>query len=732
MDEQKYVEIESNVEQDEVRLSERLYDEYYSTQSTWEEQAVLDRDFYNGNQWTEKAKKELKRLRQFPIVVNVIKPSVEQAKALLTTNKPRFNSTGREDSDTKTGKIFSDLLTYIWDISYGNSQLKKCVEDYYVEGRGIGLAYYDPKADFGKGEIYWRSINPKDIYPDPNSKDMYWRDAAHILIADILTEEQAKKEYGDLDFKTIKQYDGSIHKASTRVSSTNQNLIDEFDDKFHKKYLRIDRYTKVKEIEAHAIDTDGKEHVMNPQQFQEWVNEPVAIVTTVKSQNIFLSNKAEEILSMVKEIGSNVFHYMQQIDPNTGQPGQPIPMAGAETGAQGEIPDSTTMVEEMIIANLIQEGIIVVENIELIKVFRVLSLGGHEIYKGKMPISEYPLFVLPNHWNRNPYSMSDVRFVRPLQEYVNKIRSLIIAHTSNSVNVKWWIPRGSQNKKELEEGFNRAGTYIGEYDAELGAPTQAGPTPLPNELYSNEERARGDIQEALGIYPMMQGDTGNAPATYKGTMALDEFGQRRIKSKKDDIENALNHFAKVIVEMIQAYYTEYKVVRLIRPDATVTTTEINLPMYDDNSALVKDRINDVTIGQYDVVIVSGSMLPSNRWAQFEYYVEMYKMGLIDQVEVLKKTEIVDTEGVLQRFSEMNALKQQVEQLTQELEKVQGDNQTLTREGVHLRQKVEVEKFAANLKTQGNKAQMATQLFGARLDDELRKTKEQNKQEKANG
>jgi len=725
MEEQNFILDNKKEEIDEVNLNEELYNEYYSSQSEWEKQATLDRDFYNGNQWTEKAKKELQKLKQFPIVINVIKPTVEQAKALLTTNKPRFSSTGREDSDTKTGKVFSDLLTYIWDISYGGVQLKKCVEDYYVEGRGIGLAYYNPQADFGKGEIFWKSINPKDVYPDPNSKDIFWRDAANVVIADVLTKEQAEKEYNNIDFSTLQQDDGARH-SSYRSSITNQNIIDEVNDQYHKKYLRIDRYTKIQEIEAHAIDTNGKEHVMDEREFQEWVNQPVAIVTTIQSQNILLEEKAKELLSLTQQLKSNVFHYVQLVDPNTGQPGQPQPVAGAEQGSQGEIPNSTTEVKELIIANLISEGIIVVENVKIDKIYRVLSLGKKLIYKGIMPLSEYPFFILPNHWNRNPYPMSDVRHVRPLQEYINKIRSLIVAHTSNSVNTKWWLPRGSINRKDLEEGMNRAGTYIGEYDAELGVPVQASPSPLPNELYHNEEKARADIQEILGIYPLMQGDNSNAPATYKGTMALDEFGQRRIKSKKDDIESALNHFCKVIIEMIQAYYTEYKAVRLIQPDSSVITTQINMPIFDDYSNMIKGRLNDVTIGKYDVVVVSGSMLPSNRWAQFEYYVEMFKMGLIDQVEVLKKTEIVDTEGVLQRFSEINTLKQQVEQLTQQLKQISGDKQTTDRENLHLKQKTEVEKFKSSLKNSQNRAELATQLYSSRLSDELNNSKQQNK------
>jgi hypothetical protein len=48
-----------------------------------------------------------------------------------------------------------------------------------------------------------------------------------------------------------------------------------------------------------------------------------------------------------------------------------------------------------------------------------------------------------------------------------------------------------------------------------------------------------------------------------------------------------------------------------------------------------EKINDITVGKYDIIVVSGSTLPSNRWARFEYYMELYKSGLIDQTEVLK-------------------------------------------------------------------------------------------------
>jgi len=96
--------------------------------------------------------------------------------------------------------------------------------------------------------------------------------------------------------------------------------------------------------------------------------------------------------------------------------------------------------------------------------------------------------------------------------------------------------------------------------------------------------------------------------------------------------------------------------------------------------------------------------------------DMYKMGLIDQVEVLKKSELVDVDGVLERSGQMKQLMQQVQMLQQELKKVKGDLQTAQREEVHAKKRLEVEKFSGELDKVSNRADMATTLYKARLND----------------
>ena len=112
--------------------------------SDWASQAMEDDEFRNNSQWTSKQVTVLKNRAQSPIVDNVVHPAVEQAKALLTANKPKFQSTGRDDSDTKVGRVFSDIMSYIWDISNGNNELKQVIDDYYVKGNGGYDGIYRP------------------------------------------------------------------------------------------------------------------------------------------------------------------------------------------------------------------------------------------------------------------------------------------------------------------------------------------------------------------------------------------------------------------------------------------------------------------------------------------------------------------------------------------------------------------------------------------------------------
>jgi len=716
----------------EVEKSEELLDDYQEHRQLWASQALEDDEFRNNSQWTNAQQNVLKERAQSPIVDNVIHPAVEQAKALLTANKPKFQSTGRDDSDTKIGRIFSDVMSYIWDTSNGNTELKQCIDDYYVKGMGAMQAYVDPMKDFGRGEVCIKSIDPLDLYIDPSSRDPFCRDASNMIVARLFTETQIKTMYPSVN-KPIGKDKGTLldqmtpsaderYPGSSREGNEDQAVGPITDDVQNiRTYEVIDRYEKVKLPFWHCLDTtSGNEYIHSEEDYKEFLMQPAVIVEN-QGQVQYETDKYEvQSLMQMHEQTGGVFHMMMDM-----QTGQPSVMAGPEH--EEAIPGSETKLTIVSFEELLAEGILICNNVLVDRIKRCLSIGRVLIAMHIMDIEDYPIVTMMNRHNRNPYPMSDVRFVKPIQEYINKITSLIIAHASSSTNTKLLIPRGSMNRKQLEEEWSRAGTGVIEFDPELGQPVVAGPVPLPNELYKNREDAKQSIYHILGIHPLQHGDPGSAPSTYKGTVAIDEYSQRRIKSKLDDIESALNQMGRIIVSLIQQTYTDEKIIRVMKPDGTERETTINSPIYDDLTNEILGRVNDITIGQYDLVVVSGGTLPSNRWARFDYYMSLYEKGIIDQQEVLEQTEVADTESVLKRTSMLQQLQAQVQQQEEKIKELEGDLQTAQRESASDRKRVEVEKFKTKLNKSANRTEQATNMFEMRLNDELGRVKEETRE-----
>jgi len=709
----------------EVKISEEKLAEYSSVRNKWARQATEDNEFRNGIQWTKEQVDSLRKRAQEPLVVNVIYPAVEQAKAMLTANSPRFQSTGREGSDVKTGQTFSDLMSWVWENSKGNTELKEVVDDYYVKGMGCMMAYHDPQADFGKGDVFIKAIDPLDVYICPSSQDAYSRDASNIMVARLYSEMQLISMYPDLT-EVIKS--ATTTSVAPQTESVRHGLEDQIVSKEDINAQRIygtpderqleviERFSKIRVPHYRIFDPQlNDEKILTQDEYIAYASKPAYKIYNQEQQRVITDdNEILKYEDIEKEFG-DTFHLM--INPVTQEQ---VMMQGEETPAA--VPNSTTVLERVTFAQLIETGDILLNEIEITRIKHVVSVGGKLLYIDILPIEDYPLITFMNNHNRNPYPISDVRMVKGLQSYINKIRSLIVAHASSSTNVKLLIPRGSMNKRQLEEEWGRAGTAVIEFDPELGQPVVAGPIPLPNELYKNEADAKADIERILGIYALMQGDPSSMPQTYKGTLAIDEYGQRRIKSKRDDIEEGINQVAKVVVGFIQATYTTMKVMRLLQPNHKPKEVKINEPVYDQISGQFLGKLNDITVGKYDVLVVSGSTLPSNRYARFEYYMDLYKNGIIDQLEVLKQTDVANVEDVLNRNSKMQKLMSQVQGQDKQIKDLQGDLQTARRELVHARQRVEVEKYKANLNQSSNRADMASKLYAARTEDELKKVK----------
>ena len=146
----------------------------------------------------------------------------------------------------------------------------------------------------------------------------------------------------------------------------------------------------------------------------------------------------------------------------------------------------------------------------------------------------------------------------------------------------------------------------------------------------------------------------------------------------------------------QKHYDFRKTFRITQPNNDISEYTINKRLYDDKSQQIIAIENDTTIGQFDVRVIGNSTMPSNKWGEWQVYMEAYQAGLIDKVEALKKTEIFDKEGVLSRNDIIMQLQQQLQSAQEQVKDLSGDLQTARRETVHSRQAIEVEKTKTRL------------------------------------
>tara|TARA_R100000700_G_C3177179_1_gene152248 strand:+ start:468 stop:2666 length:2199 start_codon:yes stop_codon:yes gene_type:complete len=692
-----------------VNETQHLYRIYSTKRDKWAQHAKEDMEFRLGRQWTKEQEQTLVERGQSPVTVNRIHPAVEAAKSMITANRPSFRVAPREDSDNKVAQVISALLAYMYDISDGRTVVRSAVDDYYVTGLGLIQVYQDPTKDMGKGEVCMKDISPLDVYIDPNSRDRYFDDAENIIVSRLFTKDQAKKlypMYSDAIDNATSDIDFNAPETGRTTDNYAAHFPEDVDRVTEQDYIRgYERYSKVKVPKFRIFEAfSGKEDLLDEDKFKMYM-----------AQEAYLLNGQKVILDERQALQIKAqLEYEQE---------QQQAMAAMQVAEQGGDPNTVTSqelpavpIEKVTFADLASMKMIEVVKVNVERVKMCVIMGDAYLYKRILPSENYPIIPMMNIHTRTPYPTSDVRMVKGVQQYINKTRSLIIAHATTSTNTKILVPEGSVDMAEFEQKWAQPGVAI-PYDPTDGAPMPVQPTPLPNELYHNEATAKADIDHQLGLYEMMMGNSAVAPQTYKATISLDEFGQRKIKSKLADVEAALTRVAQVAIPMMQQLYTAQKVFRVIQPNNSLSEYVINRRLVDDKTGEI-EIFNNIAVGKYDVIYISGSTLPSNRYAELEFYMDAYAKGLIDRQEVLKKTEVFDMEGVMQRTDEIGKLQSALQQAEEVIKQLKGDLQTRDREAVNLKKRVEVEKFKSQIDGVSNKAKAAETLFEKRLDDNL--------------
>ena len=683
-------------------VNKELWDRANSThRRKWQFTSQKGFDFYLDEQLTKDESDSLKESGMPNFTINRVLPIIEIMKYFVTAQNPRWKAVGVTGDDADIAQMHSDISEYCWYLSNGKSLYSQIILDSLTKGVGYFLVDIDQDADMGKGEVVFKRIEPYDVFVDPMSRDFLFRDAGFITIRKNVSRTQLKNLFPEFARKIQKAGPGSgsgvTETLSLRDREESKNIqiedislgigpdgADEDIIAYYETYEKIKKpyinaYIKsppddveMREIQK-SIDVEIQEFAAEMQvQLEE---KKMQIQQALQAGEIIPDRAQLELEKAEKDTAEAIERQQQLLQSQAEELRSKI--------EQTIIPeeDFKELMKQPEFADKVVDSVKFYEN----RIKLCCSVGDDTfLYEYELPITEYPIVPIPYLYSGTPYPMSAVMPLIGKQQEINKAHQIMIHNANLASNLRWLYEEGSVDEEEWERYSSSPGALL-KYRQGFNPPTPVMPAAINNAFYTITQEGKSDSEYISGVPSAMMGFTQEQPETYRGLLANDEFGTRRLKAWMGSIvEPALEHLGKCFQMVSQNHYTIDKVFRLIQPEAgqkeggQEKEVRVNIPIYNDYGKAI-GKWHDYAAGKFDIRIVAGATMPLNRWALLEEYFRWFQAGLIDDIAMIGETDIRNKERIIERKSLYSQLQSQLQQMQEAVKDKDGTIETLTRQ-----------------------------------------------------
>ena len=691
-----------------AETNKQLWDKANSShRQRWQVLSQKGYDFYLNEQLTKEETDSLNEAGMPTFTINRVTPIIEIMKYFVTANNPRWKAVGATGDDVDVAQVHSDIADYCWYYSNGKSIYSQVVLDSLTKGIGYFMVDVDRDADRGMGEVEFKKIDPYDVYVDPASRDFLFRDANFISVRKNVSKTQLMNLFPEFANKMKKVSGGAdstnySQRPSTDVQSIqpeditmgitiegeDDDIIPYYETYSKKKHAYRNVFIKVlpSPIEMQQIRENVDEQMAEFQQ-------EVQVQLKEKSLSIQQSLEAGEIIPERAEI---------EIDRASKMTQQAIEEKKVQLLSEAQ--DSATIIDQQIMTDedfqvLEKGGEMKDQIIEAIKFYEnrvhLTCTVGDDVflYDRVLPVSEYPIVPIPYMYTGTPYAMSAVAPLIGKQQEINKAHQIMLHNANLASNLRWMYEEGSVPEEEWEQYSSSPGALL-KYRQGFTPPTPVLPAPINNAFYTITQEGKGDAEYIAGVPSAMMGFTQEQSETYRGLLANDEFGTRRLKAWMGSVvEPALEHLGRCFQMMAQHHYSVEKVFRIVQPEAGQQPDEerdvrINIPIYNDYGKAIS-VYKDYASARFDIRIIAGATMPINRWALLEEYFRWFQSGLIDDIAMIGETDIRNKKQIIERKSMYSQLQGQVSSMEEAIKDKDGTIETLERQLVQAGIKMKV-------------------------------------------
>ena len=280
------------------------------------------------------------------------------------------------------------------------------------------------------------------------------------------------------------------------------------------------------------------------------------------------------------------------------------------------------------------------------------------------------------YWRRGrPFGM--VRNLISPQEQLNKISSQELHIVNTTANSGWIVETGSlqgMTADDLEEHGAETGLVL-EYNRGSSPPAKIPPNQIPTGLDRLGQKAAANIKTISGISDAMLG-TDSPEVSGVAIQQKQNRGVLMIQVPLDNLQKTRQYLAEHVLRMVQQYYTEE---RLIQITDESDPMKPEMPIVVNQVTPEGDIINDLTLGEYKVVV--GTMPARDNYdeVQFAEAIQLRQVGvpvpddlIVDYSHLAKKGEVAKRIRIMQGMEPPSEEQAQIQafQAQAEIQKIQ--------------------------------------------------------------
>jgi|TARA_R100000084_G_scaffold109433_1_gene76678 hypothetical protein len=267
------------------------------------------------------------------------------------------------------------------------------------------------------------------------------------------------------------------------------------------------------------------------------------------------------------------------------------------------------------------------------------------------PYDHFTLVPYFPFWRRGrPFGM--VRNLISPQEQLNKISSQELHIVNTTANSGWIVEAGSlsgMDADDLEEHGAETGLVL-EFNRGFNPPAKIPPNQIPTGLDRISQKAAINIKQISGISDSMLG-TDSPEVSGVAIQAKQNRGAMMVQVPLDNLAKTRQYLAEKVLNLVQAYYTEERIVQIVDESDPMKASE---PMVLNQMTPEGEIINDLTLGEYDVVVSTSPARDNFDEMQFAEAIQLRQVGvpipddiIVDYSHLSRKGEVAQRIRMMQ-------------------------------------------------------------------------------------